>query len=158
MKKVLIALFLLLAFSYIDAYSQKRAALFARLKELEKDTKIEQKSREDSVSLIFQQKTESNIFAKSGHYLSLSAKHQYAALGSAAVSAALFFGASKCRGEVDSTGEVKNPGRDMLNLFGACFAISSIYCEVMAITYKLKSGKCLMLTPTPDGITASLKF
>lgn len=164
MNKILLLLFLFSCFFCTYIYSQENGSYLCsrkiqeRVKAKQEKQKIKQAKR-DSIDLAFQKRIESNIIAKSGYYLSLSAKHQYGALGCAAISAVCFFGASKCDSTVANDGSVRrSTGYYALTLFGGASAAASVFCEIMAINYKLKSGKCLMLSPTPNGVTASLKF
>ncbi|GLL55387.1 hypothetical protein KUBF_30500 [Bacteroides finegoldii] len=164
MNKILL-LFLFSCFSCTYIHSQENNSYFYvpekfqdRVKAKQEKQKIKQAKR-DSVNLVFQKRIESNIIAKSGYYLSLSAKYQYGALGCAAISAACLFGASKCDSTTDIHGKTQHSdGYYILNIFGGASAIASVFCGIMTINYKLKSGKCLMLSPTPNGVTASLNF
>lgn len=165
MNKILLLSFLFSCISCTYINSQESSSYFyvpekfqEKVKARQEKVKIKQ-AKQDSIDSIFQKRIESNIIAKSGHYLSLSAKYQYGSLGCIAVSAACFFGASKCSSKIDKHGDTQHSdGYYALNLFGGAAAVASIFCEIMAINYKLKSGKCLMLSPAPNGITASLKF
>lgn len=151
MNKILLLLFLLPCISCTYVYSQDSLILEKRQEKAE--------TKQDSIKLVFQKRIESNIITKAGYYLSLSAKHQYGALGCAAISAVCFFSASKCNSTTTNDGSVRrSTSYYALNLFGGASAIASIYCEIMAINYKLKSGKCLMLSPAPNGVVASFKF
>ena len=157
MNKILLLSFILSCISCTCIYSQVSHTFPKRQVKQEK-IEINQTKR-DSINLVFQERIESNIIAKAGYYLSLSAKHQYGALGCAAISAACFFGASKCNSTITNDGSVqRSTSYYALNLFGGATAIACIYCEIMAINYKLKSGKIIMLSPTPNGVTASIKF
>lgn len=156
MNKILLLSFLFscVCFTYIHSQENEHYIL-DRFKERRK---IKQAKR-DSIDLVFQERLESNIIVKSGYNLSLSAKFQYGALGCAATSAIFFWSASKCNSYKDYSGHTHHShGYYILNMFGGAAVAASVFCEAMAINYKLKSGKCLMLAPSPNGVTACVKF
>lgn len=153
MKILLVVLFALLS---VSAFSQNDDLYFSKEK-----TGIPERANVDVA------KTKNNSYLElSGKYLEKSAKYQYAAIGCAAVSVgtSVFAGISMTAKLPEDEQDPEKWYNDKRNAARTCYIVSgvvgvaAIICEFISIDYKLRSGRCIQLHASGNGVGVGVSF
>lgn len=103
-----------------------------------------------------------NELSKAGFYLKKSANYQAVALGFGAASAGFFIASAFIKDKYEynkgKVERVNDSTKDGLMIGGGVCALVGIICEINAIQYKFKSGKCLQLIGEKNGAGVALTF
>lgn len=105
---------------------------------------------------------EVNLLSEAGLYLKKSANYEYVAIGLGTASIGCLIGSALIKDKYEyKNGEatkIDNATKNGLLIGGGVCALIGLICEINAIQYKFKSGKCLQLQGEKNGAGLAFVF